>query len=143
VKLLYFAWVRQKVGAAEEEVSPPAEVRDVAGLIAWLATRSAGHAAAFADPRQVRAAVNQDFATARPAGGAGRRGRLSSRRSPEADAVAVTPTVRVGEAHFDLGAEAARLTAGPRRCRRPGQLRRASAAAMTGSRRWCSSTTRA
>ena len=57
MKLLYFAWVRQKVGAAEEEVSPPAEVRDVAGLIAWLATRSAGHAAAFADPRQVRGVV--------------------------------------------------------------------------------------
>jgi molybdopterin converting factor subunit 1 len=62
VKVLYFAWVRQKVGLAEEEVSPPAEVRDVAGLVAWLAGRSAGHAAAFADPRQVRAAVNQDFA---------------------------------------------------------------------------------
>lgn len=63
MKVLYFAWVRQKVGVAEEDVSPPAEVRDVAGLVAWLATRSPGHAAAFADPRQVRAAVNQDFAT--------------------------------------------------------------------------------
>jgi molybdopterin converting factor subunit 1 len=62
VKILYFAWVRQKVGLAEEQVSPPDEVRDVAGLVAWLAGRSAGHAAAFADPRQVRAAVNQDFA---------------------------------------------------------------------------------
>ena len=62
MKLLYFAWVRQRIGTAEEEVSPPEEVRDVASLVAWLATRSAGHAAAFADPRQVRAAVNQDFA---------------------------------------------------------------------------------
>ena len=63
MKVLYFAWVRQKVGVAEEDVVPPAEVRDIAGLVAWLATRSPGHAAAFADPRQVRAAVNQDFAT--------------------------------------------------------------------------------
>jgi len=62
VKILYFAWVRQKVGFAEEEVAPPPEVRDVAGLVAWLAGRSPGHAAAFADPRQLRAAVNQDFA---------------------------------------------------------------------------------
>jgi molybdopterin converting factor subunit 1 len=62
LKVLYFAWVRQKIGVAEEEVSPPTEVRDVAGLIAWLAARSPGHAAAFADPRQIRAAVNQDFA---------------------------------------------------------------------------------
>jgi molybdopterin converting factor subunit 1 len=62
LKVLYFAWVRQKVGTPEEDVVPPPEVRDVAGLVAWLATRSPGHAAAFADPRQVRAAVNQDFA---------------------------------------------------------------------------------
>ena len=63
MKVLYFAWVRQKVGIAEEDVAPPPDVRDVAGLIAWLAARSPGHAAAFADPRQLRAAVNQDFAT--------------------------------------------------------------------------------
>ena len=63
MKVLYFAWVRQKVGIAEEDIAPPPEVRDVAGLIAFLATRSPGHAAAFADPRQLRAAVNQDFAT--------------------------------------------------------------------------------
>lgn len=62
MKVLYFAWVRQKVGAAEEDVAPPAEVRDIAGLVAWLAGRSPGHAAAFAEGRQIRAAVNQDFA---------------------------------------------------------------------------------
>ncbi len=63
MNLLYFAWVRQKVGVAEEQVSPPESVRDVAGLVAWLAARSPGHAAAFADPKLIRAAVNQDFAT--------------------------------------------------------------------------------
>jgi len=63
MRILYFAWVRQKVGVAEEEVSPPPEVRDVAGLVAWLASRSPGHAAAFAQAKQVRAAVNQEFAT--------------------------------------------------------------------------------
>lgn len=62
MKVLYFAWVRQKVGLAEEHVAPPAEVRDVAGLVTWLSARSPGHAAAFALPRQVRAAVNQEFA---------------------------------------------------------------------------------
>jgi molybdopterin synthase sulfur carrier subunit len=62
MRVLYFAWLRQKVGLAEEEAAPPPEVRDVAGLMRWLAARSPGHAAAFADPRQVRAAVNQEFA---------------------------------------------------------------------------------
>lgn len=61
--MLYFAWVRQRVGMAEEEVSPPPEVRDVAGLMTWLGTRSPGHAAAFAQGRQIRAAVNQEFAS--------------------------------------------------------------------------------
>ena len=63
MRVLYFAWVRQKVGVAEEDVSPPPEVRDVAGLVAWLAARSPGHAAAFAQAKQIRAAVNQEFAT--------------------------------------------------------------------------------
>ena len=63
MRILYFAWLRQKIGVAEEEVAPPAEVRDVAGLRDWLATRSPGHAAALADAKQIRAAVNQDFAT--------------------------------------------------------------------------------
>ncbi|MEO3475634.1 molybdopterin converting factor subunit 1 [Roseomonas sp. CAU 1739] len=63
MRVLYFAWLRQKVGLSEEEVAPPPEVRDVAALVRWLSARSAGHATAFADPRQVRAAVNQDFAT--------------------------------------------------------------------------------
>ena len=62
MRVLYFAWVKQRVGVAEEEVAPPPEVRDVAGLVAWLSARSPGHAAAFAQPKQVRAAVNQDFA---------------------------------------------------------------------------------
>ena len=63
MKLLYFAWVRQKVGLAEEEVSPPAEVASVAALVDWLAERSPGHAAAFANRRSIRCAVNQEFAT--------------------------------------------------------------------------------
>jgi molybdopterin converting factor subunit 1 len=63
MRVLYFAWVKQKIGIGEEDVSPPPEVRDVAGLVAWLATRSPGHAGAFANARTIRAAVNQDFAT--------------------------------------------------------------------------------
>jgi molybdopterin synthase sulfur carrier subunit len=63
MRVLYFAWVRQKIGVGEEEISPPPEVRDIAGLVAWLSTRSPGHASAFANARTVRAAVNQDFAT--------------------------------------------------------------------------------
>ncbi|MFO0467282.1 MAG: molybdopterin converting factor subunit 1 [bacterium] len=64
MRILYFAWLLQKIGIAEEEVTPPAEIRDIAGLREWLAPRSPGHAAAFAAAQQIRAAVNQ--AVARP-----------------------------------------------------------------------------
>ncbi len=60
--ILYFAWVRERIGADREEVNPPAEVADVAGLIAWLAGRSPGHASALSDPACLRAAIDQKFA---------------------------------------------------------------------------------
>ena len=64
MRVLYFAWVKQRVGLGEEEVAPPPGVQDVGGLMTWLAERSPGHAAAFAQPKQIRCAVNQEFATA-------------------------------------------------------------------------------
>ena len=63
MQVLYFAWLRQKVGLSEEDVSPPEEVRTVGALADWLAARSPGHAAAFAERASIRCAVNQDFAT--------------------------------------------------------------------------------
>lgn len=61
MKLLYFAWVRQKIGTAEEEVTPPATVTDVAGLLAWLKERGPGYAEALKDARVVKVAVNQEY----------------------------------------------------------------------------------
>lgn len=58
--VLYFAWLRQRVGAGAETVSPPPEVTTVGALMDWLAARSPGHAAAFADRGRIRAAVNQE-----------------------------------------------------------------------------------
>jgi molybdopterin synthase sulfur carrier subunit len=62
IEILYFAWVRERIGRDGERVTPPADVADVAGLIDWLATKSAGHAEAFADRARIRAAVDQRFA---------------------------------------------------------------------------------
>jgi sulfur-carrier protein len=62
LRLLYFAWLRERLGRAEEEVAPPASVGTVGELIAWLGARDAGHGAAFANPGLIRAAVNQEFA---------------------------------------------------------------------------------
>ena len=62
MKVLYFAWLKQKVGRAEEEVTPPASVTDVAGLLDWLSARSPRHGNALALRSVVRVAVNQTYA---------------------------------------------------------------------------------
>jgi molybdopterin synthase sulfur carrier subunit len=59
VTILYFAWVREKVGLSEEIVAPPASVHTVAALADWLASRGDGYADAFKDHKRVRAAVDQ------------------------------------------------------------------------------------
>lgn len=61
MKILYFAWVRARVGAAEENVTPPANVATVGQLVEWLKSRSPGHAEALKNPALVRVAVNQDY----------------------------------------------------------------------------------
>ena len=60
--LLYFAWLRQKIGRSEETFPLPADVRTVAELIAHLRGRGAGYADAFADEKRIRCAVNQEHA---------------------------------------------------------------------------------
>ncbi|MBM3483473.1 MAG: molybdopterin converting factor subunit 1 [Alphaproteobacteria bacterium] len=61
MKLLYFAWLRQRVGHGAEDVALPPEVRTVRELIDWLKARGPGYGQAFEDLRVVRAAVNQDY----------------------------------------------------------------------------------
>jgi len=60
--ILYFAWLRERVGTSEEVLIPPGTVTDVAGLVDWLAGLDARHAAAFRNRETVRCAVNQEFA---------------------------------------------------------------------------------
>jgi len=62
MKILYFAWLRSKIGYGEEDVDPPVDVASLDQLVDWLKTRSPGHTEAFANKALVRAAINQDFA---------------------------------------------------------------------------------
>ncbi len=59
MKLIYFAWVRERVGKTDEELDLPPEVATVADLIAWLSSRGEGYAYAFEKPRSVRAALDR------------------------------------------------------------------------------------
>ena len=61
IEMLYFAWVRERMGVAHEVVAPPADVTTVAALVDWLAARDDASAGALADRARLRAAVDHDF----------------------------------------------------------------------------------
>lgn len=63
MKAVYFAWVRERIGLAEEELTPPASVETVEQLVDWLAARGEGYAAAFANRKSVRAALDKMHVT--------------------------------------------------------------------------------
>ena len=59
--ILYFAWLRERIGSAREELPLPDGVATVGDLIRHLSERSAAHAEAFQSDRKVRFSVNQEF----------------------------------------------------------------------------------
>ena len=108
VKLLYFAWVREKVGKVEEIVDLPAGIATVADLVAWLKDRGPEYAEAFAPPGVVRARHRQEaHAACLP-----NRGRPRDRSVPAGRGRLRNVAVRVQREDFDIGAEVARLQAG-------------------------------
>ena len=62
MKLLYFAWVRQKLGKSEETRELPHGIVDLTALAAYLYTLGPDYAEVFSDPARLRAAVNQTHA---------------------------------------------------------------------------------
>ena len=62
MKALYFAWVRERIGKAEEELTPPPTVTTIADLIAWLSRRGEQYAYAFEKPSSIRAALDRTHA---------------------------------------------------------------------------------
>jgi sulfur-carrier protein len=59
VKLIYFAWVRERIGKPEESVDLPVTVVTVTDLITWLTTRGEEYAYAFENGPLIRAAIDK------------------------------------------------------------------------------------
>jgi sulfur-carrier protein len=60
MKLIYFAWVRERIGKADEDIELPSDVTTIRELINYLKTRGEEYEAAFAFPDVIRAAINQE-----------------------------------------------------------------------------------
>jgi sulfur-carrier protein len=59
ITLVYFAWVRERVGKPQETVEPPAGITSVADLIDWLRTRGEEYEHAFENGPLIRAAIDK------------------------------------------------------------------------------------
>lgn len=59
MKLLYFAWVREKAGVDREDVELPDGTETIADVIRWLKTRGPEFESAFAKSDVIRAAIDQ------------------------------------------------------------------------------------
>ncbi len=59
MRALYFAWVRERIGTAEEDLAPPADVRTLSELMGWLAGRGENYAHAFENQAVIRTAVDR------------------------------------------------------------------------------------
>ena len=62
MRIMYFAWLRERIGTGSEEVSPPDNVATVTDLIDWLKTREPRYAIAFEDTTAIRVALDQEQA---------------------------------------------------------------------------------
>ena len=60
MKLIYFAWVRERIGKADEEIELPEGVATISDLIEHLKTLGDEYEAAFAFPEVIRAAIDHE-----------------------------------------------------------------------------------
>lgn len=58
--IVYFAWVREKIGKSEEDIDLPANVKTARELILYLKGLGEEYEAAFGYPNVIRVAVNQE-----------------------------------------------------------------------------------
>ena len=65
MKLVYFAWIRERIGRAEEEIELPERVHTVDDLLAWLKERGEEYALALEHDRLVRVAIDRQHAAER------------------------------------------------------------------------------
>ncbi|TPN70850.1 molybdopterin converting factor subunit 1 [Mesorhizobium sp. B1-1-1] len=59
-KLIYFAWVRERIGKPDEDVDLPHSVDTVADLLRWLKSRGEEYDHALQYPDVIRVAINQE-----------------------------------------------------------------------------------
>ncbi len=59
MKIIYFAWLRERLDKTEEDLDVPGSVETVGDLMDWLKTRGEEYEYAFDNPKVIRAAIDK------------------------------------------------------------------------------------
>ena len=59
--ILYFAWVRERIGLDQDVIAPPEPGMTIAALLDALSAKGEGYKAAFETRARLRAALDQRF----------------------------------------------------------------------------------
>ena len=62
INIVYFAWVKERLGKAEEQVQLPANVQSISDLVEFLRRKDAVYGGVLSDVAKLRFALDQDFA---------------------------------------------------------------------------------
>ena len=62
MKILYFSWLREKIGIDSEEIKISEKISDVYELVEFLKKSSEKHSIAFQNMKSIKVAVNKEFA---------------------------------------------------------------------------------
>lgn len=63
MRILYFAWLRERLGKSGEELTLPVEIETPRALVGWLCSLDPSYKKAFADISLIRCAIDQEFCT--------------------------------------------------------------------------------
>ncbi len=61
MKVLYFAWLRERLNRNSDDFDVPDDVKTVGDLVRWIGDNDETAAIAFADRRLIRAAVDEEL----------------------------------------------------------------------------------
>ena len=65
MKIIYFSWLKETLGTSEENVKPPASIKNIDNLIKWLSAKSIKHKKVFLKSKNIRCAINRQIVNKR------------------------------------------------------------------------------
>ena len=63
MRILYFSWIKEKIGVSSQEINIDEKISDISDLIMYLKNLSTNHHNALSDQNSIRVAINKNFSS--------------------------------------------------------------------------------